>query len=582
LLNLRSLNTLFLSNREILSLLKKLSVLLDLYDENPFKVRSLSIAAFNLGRQNVELSKLSLSELQQMDGVGKSIAAYINEINQTGKLSVIQELEGKTPTEVLQLAFMKGVGPKKARALWAELGTETFEAVLGAAAQGSIAQLKGFGAKTQENIKEAIHNFLANKGKLHYADALLLAEYFQTQITNEINPEKISLTGALRRKLEIIDKAEILIATTEKLKLYAWLDAQSNLIKDEQACGPFQWQGRDKESELLMVFMVCEARKFGSMLLQTTGTANHLQLQMNGKMLKQFMRNPYETEEEIYQAAGIPYFIPELREGLFEEKMLQTKMPVPLSVNDLKGSIHNHSTWSDGIHSIEEMAQQCIAMGYEYLGNSDHSRTAVYANGLSIERVEAQLAEIDALNKSLKPFVVFKGIESDILDDGALDYPDEILMQFDFVVASIHAQMNMDINKATNRLIRAIENPFTTILGHPTGRLLLERPGYPIDHKAIIDACAANEVIIEINANPWRLDIDWRWLPYAIEKNVLISINPDAHNMDDLQMVAYGVAVARKAGLEKKHIFNALVVEEVKAHFEKRKARAAKLTGIKA
>jgi DNA polymerase (family X) len=569
-----------LSNREILGLLKKLSVLLDLYDENPFKVRSLSIAAFNLGRQAVDLTKMSLTELQQLVGIGKSIAAYIHEINQTGTLSIIHELESKTPAEVLQMAFMKGIGPKKARALWTELGTETFDAVLQAAEQGSIATLKGFGLKSQENIKEAIHQFLLNKGKMHYADALILAENYLNQIINNFKPEKFSLTGGLRRKVEVIEKVEILIAIHDKQKLFSWLDDQNTLVKDEQSCGPLQWQGRDQATEMLVCIIVCEARKFGSMLLQTTGSQNHLQLSLNGKILKQVMRNAFETEEELYASVGIPYFIPELREGILEEQILKSKMPEPLTVHDLKGSIHNHSTWSDGIHSIKEMAERCIAMGYEYLGNTDHSRTAVYANGLSIERVEEQMKEIDELNKNLDTFVVFKGMESDILDDGSLDYPDELLQQFDFVVASIHSQMNMDINKATNRLLRAIENPFTTILGHPTGRLLLERPGYPIDHKTIIDACAEHEVIIEINANPWRLDIDWRWLPYAIEKNVLISINPDAHNMDDLNMVEYGVAVARKSGLEKKHVFNAKGVDEVKAHFEKRKTRAAKLLGI--
>ncbi len=570
-----------MSNREILGLLKKLSALLDLYDENPFKVKSLSIAAFNLGRQNYDLSHMSLQELQQMDGVGKSIATYIDEINRTGELAIIKELEQKTPVEVLQMAFMKGIGPKKARVLWTDIGAETFETVLQAVEQGRIAKLKGFGEKTQENIKEAIENYFANKGKLHYADAVIVAKTYLDKIKTLIKPDKISLTGDIRRKLEVIDKAEILLSTKEKKKLFDFLDKQTDLERDEQGCGPFQWQGRDKGSELLLTVICCEPQKFGSMLVQTTGNINHLQLQLNGKSLRQVVRNNFEEEEEVYKAAGIPYFIPELREGLFEIELLNN-MPVPVALQDLRGSVHNHSTWSDGIHTVKEMATRCIEMGYEYFGIADHSRTAVYANGMSIERVEEQMKEIDQLNKEISPFVVFKGIESDILDDGSLDYPDEVLLKFDYVVASIHSQMNMNIAKATQRLINAIENPFTTILGHPTGRLLIERPGYPIDHRAVIDACAAHGVIIEINANPWRLDIDWRWMRYAIEKNVLLSINPDAHNMDDLSMVEYGIAVARKAGVEKAHVFNTQSQQVVKAHFEKRKARAIKQLRITA
>lgn len=568
-----------MSNREILGLLKRLSVLLDLFDENPFKVRSLSIAAFNLGRQSKALSTLSLKELQEMDGVGKSIAAYIDEINQSGKLSQIDELEAKTPADILEMAFMKGIGPKKARALWTELGAESFDDVLKAVEQGAVARLKGLGAKTQENIKEAIENYYANKGKLHYADAELIAGAYLEEINEKFAPAKISLSGDIRRKMEVIDKAEILIGTNSKKKIFDWLDEQKSLKKEEEACGPFQWQGRHKETDLLIVFIACDPARFGSMLVQSTGNANHLQLTFSGTTLRAVIRNAYATEEEVYKAAGIPYFIPELREGLYEKELL-TQMPLPLELNDLRGSLHNHSTWSDGIHSVAEMAGRCADMGYEYFGIADHSRTAAYANGMSIERVEEQIKEIDALNKKLKDFVVFKGIESDILDDGSLDYPDDVLMQFDYVVASIHAQMNMHEAKATQRLINAIANPFTTILGHPTGRLLLERPGYPINHKAVIDACAEYGVVMEINANPWRLDIDWRWMRYAMEKNVLLSINPDAHNMDDLTMVEYGIAVARKAGVEKQHVFNAKTREELKAHFRKRKERAGKQLGI--
>lgn len=570
-----------MSNKEILSYLKRLSVLLDLYDENPFKVKSLSVAVFNLGRLQSPLYGLGLDELQRIDGVGKSIAAYIDEVNRTGNLQQILELEEKTPDEVLLMAFMKGVGPKKARVLWTELGADTLDKVLQACEANQVASLKGFGQKSQDNIKEAIQQYLSNRGKLHGADAAFIAMQYLEQLQIKFKPAHISLTGELRRKLEVVEKAEILIATEDKPAIIAWLDKLESLIKDEQGSGPFQWQGRDRQTELLLVFMFCAPNRFATTLMQTTGSAAHLLLQGKLKPLRNVLRENHDTEESIYAAAGLPYFIPELREGIYEKIFTDNVMPEFIQVSDLKGNIHNHSTWSDGIHSVEQMAQRCLEMGYQYFGIADHSQTAVYANGMDVARVRQQHKEIHNLNQALKPFIIFKGIESDILDDGSLDYPDDVLMEFDFVVASIHAQLNMSIDKATRRLVRAIENPFTTILGHPTGRLLLERQGYPIDYKIVIDACAANGVVIEINANPWRLDLDWRWLRYAVDKGVMLSINPDAHNMDDLAMVKHGVDMARKAGLEAKHIFNALDVKSVAAHFAKRKERAASILGMK-
>jgi len=287
----------------------------------------------------------------------------------------------------------------------------------------------------------------------------------------------------------------------------------------------------------------------------------------------------FSTEEEAYRHAGLAYIEPELREGSFEIGLaMENKLPKLVEMQDLRGILHNHSTYSDGKNTLEEMAVYCKELGFEYLGMSDHSRSAFYASGLEANRVRDQQVEIDALNKKLAPFRIFKGIESDILPDGSLDYEDEVLASFDFIVASIHSVLNMDLQKATNRLLKAIKNPYTTMLGHPTGRLLLERKGYPIDHKTVIDACAEEGVIIEINAHPWRLDLDWRWVHYALEKNVMISINPDAHEKAGYHDMRYGLLVGRKGGLTKEMTFNALPVDAVAAHFEKRSQRAAQMT----
>jgi DNA polymerase (family 10) len=300
----------------------------------------------------------------------------------------------------------------------------------------------------------------------------------------------------------------------------------------------------------------CEEDQYEREQLLRTGPAEHLdELDIDPE-------EPIESEKALYEDRGLPFILPELRDLPMETS---TKIDTTQLVqwNSIRGILHNHSTYSDGIHSLEEMAIACRDLGMEYLGMCDHSKSAFYAGGLSIEKVMQQHAEIDKLNAKLGPFKIFKGIESDILSDGSLDYPNEILETFDLIVASVHSILNMDIERATKRLITAIENPYTTILGHPTGRLLLSRKGYPIDYKKVIDACAANGVIMELNAHPYRLDIDWRWIPYCMEKGVHISINPDAHKKEGYSDMQYGVNVARKGGLTNDFLFNGKSLNEM-------------------
>ncbi|MBC7913630.1 MAG: DNA polymerase/3'-5' exonuclease PolX, partial [Pyrinomonadaceae bacterium] len=292
--------------------------------------------------------------------------------------------------------------------------------------------------------------------------------------------------------------------------------------------------------------------------------------------LKNRLKNPglkVRTEPEVFANAGIPYIEPELREGRNEFSLAESgKLPELLKWDDLKGLLHNHSTWSDGVNTLEEMALFCRdELKLQYLGISDHSKSAFYAKGLYEEQVLAQHQEIDTLNQKLNGFKIFKGIESDILFDGSLDYSPEILATFDFVVASIHSVFKMSEEKATNRLITAIENPYTTILGHPSGRLLLSRSGYRVDFKKVIDACAANGVVIEINANPLRLDIDWRWHQNALEKGVMLSVNPDAHSNNGFYDTHFGLLAARKGGVSAANCLNALSLEEITGYFSTRK-----------
>jgi DNA polymerase (family 10) len=313
-------------------------------------------------------------------------------------------------------------------------------------------------------------------------------------------------------------------------------------------------------------YFVCPAEEFGYYTFQLTGAEEHLE--KSG--FRDLGSKNQKDEQEIYSQLHLQYTEPELREGLKEVDLAkENKIPRLIELEDLKGILHNHSTYSDGVHTLKEMADHCKNMGYSYFGICDHSKTAVYAQGLSVEKVIAQQQEIDQLNASYHGFRILKGIESDILNDGELDYPIDILKTFDFIVASIHSNFKMSEEQATKRLIKAIENPFTSILGHPTGRLLLARPGYPIDHKKVIDACAANKVHVELNAHPYRLDIDWRWINYCLEKNVMISINPDAHHKEGFNDMYYGVCAARKGMLTKEMCLNALPLEELMEAFNK-------------
>ncbi|RZA08750.1 MAG: hypothetical protein EOO68_01605 [Moraxellaceae bacterium] len=364
------------------------------------------------------------------------------------------------------------------------------------------------------------------------------------------------------------------MSTKNTVALHSALSGSALMTQNMAASGPFVWRGNSNQTGSAIEVYFCAPNEFGEKQLQLTGSLAHLNEPVAGSQtLLQISRaEKGRTEEEIYASAGLAFVLPEMREGLGEiDLATQNKLPKLVELQDLKGILHNHSTYSDGAHSVEQMSLACQELGYEYFGIADHSKAAFYANGMQEFTVKKQQEEIDQINQKLAPFRIFKGIESDILLDGSLDYSDEVLATFDYVVASVHSPLNMDIVKATDRLITAIRNPYTTILGHPTGRLLLRREGYPIDHKAVIDACAEHGVVIEINANPWRLDIDWRWIPYCLEKGVMLSINPDAHSTAGLLDMRYGVLSGRKGGLTKEMTLNALGRDALAEFFKSRK-----------
>ncbi|MGE0931872.1 DNA polymerase/3'-5' exonuclease PolX [Peijinzhouia sedimentorum] len=567
-----------MENKDIVKIIKKTAELMELHEENAFKVRSFQNAIFKLERLEQSLANLSSAELEKIDGIGKSLALVITQIIESGSHPALDNLLEQTPQGVLDMLSIKGVGPKKIRLLWKELEIDNLDDLLQACEDNKVAKVKGFGEKTQENIKEAILFKASVSGQLHYAEAEELVDEID-ELLKAAGVKKWSSTGDFQMKREVITQLNWLIADIDASTIEQKIADEEIIEWDEQNSGPRTLRGKFRSKPIPVEFRFCDQVEFGSLLLTKSASPQHLGFQTeDNKTLQEIAtKEPFATEEEIYKKVNWPYIAPEMREGLAETEYIKSgHTPKLLEVSDLKGILHNHSTYSDGKHSLREMASYCKELGYEYLGISDHSRSAFYAQGLEEEAIIKQHKEIDELNAELKPFKVFKGIESDILNDGALDYPTNVLASFDFIVASIHSNLNMDSKKATERLIRAIANPYTTMLGHPTGRLLLRREGYPIDHKAVIDACAHYGVIIEINANPWRLDLDWRWVHYALEKNVMLSINPDAHEKAGYEHMKYGVYVGRKGGLTKNMTFNAKSLAEVEKHFADRLKKASK------
>lgn len=548
---------------------------MELHEENSFKIRSYQSAVNSLDRGDFDLMELSESEIQKIPGVGKSIFEAIVSLKETETFPALEELLEKTPTGVLEILQIKGLGPKKVKVLWQEIGITSTHELMEACQSGKVAKTKGFGEKTQQTIIENLEFKASNEGKWLYADIEETIEKLSQELTSLYEGSEIATVGDFARKMEIIDEAEWLIGMESlfggKEKLKKWED----ITWDMTASGPFAWRGKVKDLDLQVTVHFCSKKEFIWKKISLTAAPAFLgesvsEKESIGDLLN---KKDFSSEEEFFSKNQLQFIPVEMREGFGEVALAkENKIGELLKDSDLKGILHNHSTYSDGKHSLKQMAEYCRELGYEYLGISDHSRTAFYAGGLEIERIQKQHQEIDQLNKEMAPFKIFKGIESDILPDGSLDYPDDVLASFDFIVSSVHSILKMDIRKATSRLLTAIENPYTTILGHPTGRLLLRRAGYPIDHKTIIDACAKNNVVIEINANPWRLDLDWRWVRYAMDQGVMLSINPDAHEMDGYSDMKYGVLAGRKGGLTKEMTLNTLSGEEIEAYFNKRKS----------
>ncbi|OYU95176.1 MAG: DNA polymerase/3'-5' exonuclease PolX [Bacteroidetes bacterium B1(2017)] len=551
-----------MTNSDLADIFKLYADLSELHGGNPFKIKTFASASFRIDKIIEPLFGKSVEELEKMEGIGKSIAQKIYEITSTNTFQELTELMEATPSGVRDIMRIKGIGPKKVAVIWKEMGVESIGELLYACKENRLAQYKGFGLKTQEAVIKQIEFMFVSADKFHYAKAYPVAQRLLAHIEQFETVESVELIGEIKRKFEVLTEIEILICTEDEASFRDECLSGNELDLDEEE---LKFEGYKIKIE------ICHPSERAYKAWQLSSSATHIE-----KVVALFKssQTTFDNEEEIYTQAGLPFIVAELREDRGEiEKAQQGKLPTLIEFKDLTGPLHNHSTWSDGIHTIETMANFCLDKGYAYLGMADHSKSAFYANGLSEEKVLKQQEEIRALNQKFAgKFKVFAGIESDILYDGNLDYEEELLKTFDYVVASVHSVLKMNEEKAMSRLITAIENKYTTILGHPTGRLLLMREGYPINHEKIIDACAANGVIIELNANPYRLDMDWRHLDYALNKGVMISINPDAHEVDGFYDMFWGVEVARKGGLSKEMCFNAQDLSFIEAHFAKKRA----------
>ncbi len=556
-----------MDNYQIADSFSLLGKLTDVHGENSFKAKSYASAAFTIEKLPAQLSETTRENIFFIKGIGESTGKKIIELLDTGILKSLEEMIDKTPPGVMELLNIKGIGPKKINTIWKQMEIESVGELLYACRENRLKLFKGFGEKTQQNVIETIEFYLKSKGSFLFSQVNSMAEDTKSFFLKIFLPTKVALTGAYIRQMEIINELQLVID-----------DGTENIERTLLSIPDFELVEKNQYNLLYRASVGLKIRLYGcddKPFMQQV-FYNNCSEAFGKAFAKQYPTIDYagcESEDAIFIAARLNFIPCSQRESVTViERAKQGVLPAPLRTADIKGIIHSHSNWSDGSYTIEEMAVAAKEKGFEYLVISDHSKSAFYANGLDENRIKEQHLYIDELNKQLAPFKIFKSIESDILNDGSLDYSAAILSTFDLVIASIHSNLKMTEEKAMMRLINAIENPYTTILGHMTGRLLLSRKGYPVDHKKIIDACAANNVVIELNANPSRLDMDWRHIEYAVEKNVLISIDPDAHSLDGFDDIQYGILMAQKAMIGKENNLSSFGLKELEAFLLKKKA----------
>ena len=539
--------------------LDEISRYIELSDPNPFKARAFEKAARAVENLEEDLDSLVASgAILAVSGIGKATGKVVEEIVQTGTSQYLEELRAQYPPGIFDLLRVPKLGLKKIAQLYAELGIASIDRLEEAARNGEIAKLKGFGTKTAEQILANVAFARMRESQFLLPVGLEIGESIRERLAELDAVADAEISGSVRRRLEVIRNVNIVIATKKRP---AVVEALGTLVADLEALDDATYKGVAR-GEVDVLFHLAKPAEFGSELLRTTGSEAFVAA--FGTISKA------SSEKQVFEKSEHAFVVPELRET--PDALQQKKRPKLVEPSHLRGTFHVHTTFSDGRNSVLEMLTAARERGWEYVGISDHSKTAYYAGGLTEDGLKAQQAEIRKQEKSVAPMRVFRGSEADILQDGSIDYGPKILSKFDFVVASVHSNFKMERDAMTERILNAMDDPHVTFIGHLTGRLLLSREGYSVDYDRIFEKAAARGVMIEINGNPRRLDVDWRYLRKAADRGVTFGIHPDAHSIAEYNAVITGTWVARKGGLSPKHIFNTRTVDEVAEFFAARKA----------
>ena len=573
-----------MDKEELLKILKEISVLLELKDENPFKIRAYQNAARALESSDIDFSRdLKAEDFKDIKGVGPHIAERIKELIDTGSLKVYEELKESIPPGLVEMLSIPTMGPKKIKYLYDNLGISDISQLEYACMENRLTALPNFGEKTQENILKGIEILKKYKGRYLYANIIDEAEVIHDKIKNFRYIKRSSLAGSVRRKKEVVKDIDIVASSDRPDKVMDFFTAL-NEAEDVIARGDTKSSIRLR-SGINVDIRIVEEFQYPYALHHFTGSKEHNTAMRTAAKKENIKMNEYglfkngrlikcSGEKDIYGYFSMEWIPPELRENYGEIEAAKNKtLPKLIEEKDIRGIFHIHTTYSDGNISLMQVCNYLKKMDFQYAGISEHSKSAAYAGGLKDEDINKYMEEIDKLNKKLPGFKVFKGIESDILTDGNLDYNKDILNKFDFIIAAIHSSFNLSEEQMTNRIIKAIENKFTTMIAHPTGRLLLSRDPYKVDIIRIINAAAENNVDIELNSSPLRLDLDWRMCKYAKEKRVKIFINTDAHSLKNLNDYRFGINIARKGWLEKQDVPNTLSADELGNYLKNKKIK---------
>ena len=563
-----------MKKEEVSAILEEIGFLLELKGENPFKVRAYYNAARALKGLEGSLEEVvKQGELRRIKGIGEALNKKISELVTTGSLPYYEELKAAVPAGLREMVRIPHLGPKKVKALYEQLGITTIGELEYACQENRLVDLPGFGAKTQENILQGIEVLKRYRGRFLYGDVASLAEAFTRSVAEVKGVLKVSLAGSMRRRNEVVKDIDLVVTVRDGETVGKEISALPQ-IEEVLAQGETEIRVR-LASGILADLRMVSLKEFPFALHHLTCSKEH-NIALRGRAKKMGMKIneyglfagersiPCQGEEEIYRALGLSFIPPELREGRGEvEVAAEGKLPDLLNAGQIKGAFHVHTKASDGSNTISSLVKEARRLGLGYLGITDHSRSAAYAGGLKEDAVKKQLKEIDEINRSAQGFRIFKGIEVEILLDGSLEYGDKMLASFDFVIGAIHSHFQMGQKEMTQRIIHAMETRRLTMLAHPTGRLLLAREPYQLDIEAVINAAARLGVVLELNANPHRLDLDWRWLKYAKDHGARISVNPDAHHLQGLQDISIGVGIARKGWLEPRDVINTMAAGEV-------------------